>query len=184
MSCESGNITLFILSLFICHEVSRDFVGWVPLSSITNLLGLVSIGLLELEITEFVVSIPISISISIPMLRFQCRGLQMAHQRCSIKKAVLTNFTMFIGKHLCWSFFKVAGLNASCEYFENFKNTYFEEHLWTTASVYFIINFFLSQNSFFITVWKRSQKLLFVLKNFSFASFLQIFFILALAQSF
>ena len=182
MSCESGDITLFILSLFICHEVSHDFVGGVPSSSITNLLGLVSIGLLELEIMEFVVSI--SISISIPMLRFQCRGLQMAHQRCSIKKAVLTNFTMFIGKHLCWSFFKVAGLNAFCEYFENLKYTYFEEHLWTTASVYFIINFFLSQKSFFITVWKRSQKLLFVLKNFSFASFLQIFFILALAQSF
>ena len=105
MSCESGDITLFILSLFICHEVSHDFVGGVPSSSITNLLGLVSIGLLELEIMEFFVSIPISISISIPMLRFQCRGLQMAHQRCSIKKAVLTNFTMFIGKHLCWSFF-------------------------------------------------------------------------------
>ena len=30
MSCESGDITLFILSLFICHEVSHDFVGGVP----------------------------------------------------------------------------------------------------------------------------------------------------------
>ena len=35
-----------------------------------------------------------------------------SHQRCSIKKDVLTNFTKFTGKHLCQSLFfnKVAGL--------------------------------------------------------------------------
>ena len=28
-----------------------------------------------------------------------------SHRRCSIKKAVLKNFTIFTGKHLCWSLF-------------------------------------------------------------------------------
>ena len=34
-----------------------------------------------------------------------------SHQRCSIKKAFLRHFMMFIGKHLCWGLFfnKVAG---------------------------------------------------------------------------
>ena len=36
-----------------------------------------------------------------------------SHQRCSIKKGVLRNFTKFTGKHLCQSIFvnKVAGLS-------------------------------------------------------------------------
>ena len=50
--CESGDITFFYLSC--------------------DLVGLVSIGLMELEILAFVVSVPIS------MPSFQCRGLQMA----------------------------------------------------------------------------------------------------------
>ena len=35
-----------------------------------------------------------------------------SHQRCSVRKAVLRNFTKFTGKHLCQSLFfnKVAGL--------------------------------------------------------------------------
>ena len=35
-----------------------------------------------------------------------------SHQRCSIQKRVLRNFTKFVGKHLCKSLFfnKVAGL--------------------------------------------------------------------------
>ena len=48
------------------------------------------------------------------------------------KKAVLTNFTIFTGKDLCWSlFFKKETPThvLSCEYYEIFKNTYFEEHL-------------------------------------------------------
>ena len=42
------------------------------------------------------------------------------------KKTVLKNFEIFLGKHLCWSFFLIN---------EVFKNTYFEEHLRTTISV-------------------------------------------------
>ena len=35
-----------------------------------------------------------------------------SHQRCSVRKCVLRNFTKFTGKHLCQSLFfnKVAGL--------------------------------------------------------------------------
>ena len=66
------------------------------------------------------------------------------------KKAVLRNFAKFIGKHLCQGplFNKVAGLRPatllinnetlvqvfSCEFCEMFKNTFFTEHLWATAS--------------------------------------------------
>ena len=66
------------------------------------------------------------------------------------KKAVLRNFAKFTGKHLCQGplFNKVAGLIPatllinnetlaqvfSCEFCEMFKNTFFTEHLWVTAS--------------------------------------------------
>ena len=35
-----------------------------------------------------------------------------SHRRCSVKKGILKNFTIFAGKHLCWSIFfdKVATL--------------------------------------------------------------------------
>ena len=61
------------------------------------------------------------------------------------KKAILKSFTILTGKHLCRSY-KVAGLKTfsfikktpiqvfSCQYYEMFKNTYFEEHLRTAAS--------------------------------------------------
>ena len=49
-----------------------------------------------------------------------------SHQRCSIEKAILKNFTIFAGKHLCWSHF-LTKLQA--------QNTYFEEHLRAAVSV-------------------------------------------------
>ena len=38
-----------------------------------------------------------------------------SHQRCSVKKCVLKNFTLFTGKHLCWSLslIKLQGLQPS-----------------------------------------------------------------------
>ena len=62
---------------------------------------------------------------------------------------VLKNFTIFTRKHLCSSLFliKLQVFRSetlsketltqvfSCEYWENFINTYFEEHLGTAASV-------------------------------------------------
>ena len=49
-----------------------------------------------------------------------------SHQRCSIKKAVLNNFAIFIGKHLCWSIYLIK--------LHTLMYTYFEEHLRTAAS--------------------------------------------------
>ena len=73
-----------------------------------------------------------------------------SHQRFSVKKGVLSNFLKFTGKYLCQGLFfnKVAGLMPkacnfikketlaqvfSCEFCEISKNTFFTEHLWTTA---------------------------------------------------
>ena len=42
------------------------------------------------------------------------------------KKHFLKNLANFTGKHLCWSLFLMK--------LQVFKNTYFEKHLWTTAS--------------------------------------------------
>ena len=72
-----------------------------------------------------------------------------SYGRCFIRKDILKNFAKFTGKHLCQSLFcnKVAGLRSAtllkkdldrgvfCVFCRIFKNTYFEEHLWTTAFV-------------------------------------------------
>ena len=73
------------------------------------------------------------------------------------KIGVLKNFAIFTGKRLRWiTFNKVAGLEDcnfitkrlqqvfSSEYCEIFKNTYFEEHLRTAASVLLIIKLVVS----------------------------------------
>ena len=65
-----------------------------------------------------------------------------SHRRCSIKNAVLKNFAIFTGQHLCWSlFFNFIKKRLQQRCFtvakfccEIFKNTYFEEHLRTAAS--------------------------------------------------
>ena len=61
------------------------------------------------------------------------------------KKDVLTNFSIFTGKHLCWNLFlnKLTSMQLFkkeiptqvyfCEYYEIIKNTYFKEHLPTAA---------------------------------------------------
>ena len=42
--------------------------------------------------------------------------IRSSHQRCSIKKAVLKNCSIFTGKHLCWSLFliKVQAYSNGC----------------------------------------------------------------------
>ena len=60
-----------------------------------------------------------------------------SHRRCFLRKGVLRNFTNFTGKHPCQSLFiKKESLAQvlSCEFCEISKNTFFTEHLWTTAS--------------------------------------------------
>ena len=70
-----------------------------------------------------------------------------------MKKGVLKNFAKFTGKHLCQSlFFNKADSEAcnfikketltqvfSCEFCVSSKNTFFTEHLWTTASVLMVM---------------------------------------------
>ena len=59
---------------------------------------------------------------------------------------VLKIFAIFTGKHLCWSLFSIklpakrdSTQMFSCEYCQNFKHTYFEEHPLRTASVYIML---------------------------------------------
>ena len=67
----------------------------------------------------------------------------------SIKKVVLKIFAIFTGKQPCWNLF--FGLQVcstpkqmfSCEYYEIFKNTCFEEHLRAAASESKILKLFV-----------------------------------------
>ena len=75
--------------------------------------------------------------------------LQKQPRRCSIKKDVLKDFAKFTGNQLCWSLFLQAFGPATLlkkrsrhrcfpvNLFEIFKNTFFTEHLHTTASISF-----------------------------------------------
>ena len=76
-------------------------------------------------------------------LSLRHRKTRSSHQRCSMKKGVLRNFTKFTGKHLflrktseAYNFIKKETLAQvfSCEFCEIFKNTFFTEDLWMTAS--------------------------------------------------
>ena len=67
--------------------------------------------------------------------------IRNSHQKCSMKKGVLRNFTKFTGKHLCQSLFLIRLQKEtlaqvfSCNFCEISWNTFFTEPLWTTASV-------------------------------------------------
>ena len=78
-------------------------------------------------------------------------GDRSSHQRCSIKKSVLKNFTKFTGKHLCQSLFcrpqawnfiikETLAQVFSSEFYETFKNTFFTENLRATASEVICLN--------------------------------------------
>ena len=59
------------------------------------------------------------------------RIIRSSHQRCSMKKTVLRNFTKFTGKHLCQCLFfnKVTLVQVfCCGFWEISKNTFFTEH--------------------------------------------------------
>ena len=71
-------------------------------------------------------------------LTFLVTPLQKLPPEVFHKKAVPKHFPIFTGKHQCWSLFLIK-LVFFCEYCKTFKNTYFEEHLRTTASVVFTL---------------------------------------------
>ena len=85
----------------------------------------------------------------------QARNLKLAEAGChwrSVRQGVLKNFANFTGKNLCWSLFliklefwgpatllkKTLTQVFSCEIYKLFKNNYFEEHLWTSASKHYL----------------------------------------------
>ena len=76
-------------------------------------------------------------------IQMQLLIFRSSHQRCSIWKSVLRNFTNFTGKHLCQSLFSDKVCRAqetlaqvlSYEICDISKSTFFTEHLWTTASI-------------------------------------------------
>ena len=79
------------------------------------------------------------------MYKFHLKILyRSSHRRCSVKKGVPRNFAKFTGKYLCQSLFfnKVAIKKETlsqvffCDFCEISRNTFFQNTLWTTASVY------------------------------------------------
>ena len=67
-----------------------------------------------------------------------------SHRRCSLRKGILRNFAKFIGKRPCQSFFFWHGyFPVNFEKF--FKNTFFTEHIWETASKFKISSTHQSQ---------------------------------------
>ena len=75
-------------------------------------------------------------------------AVRSSHWRCSVKQGVLKKFASFTKENLCWSLFliklqfcgpatlskKTPTQELSCENCKHFKNNYFEEHLWASAS--------------------------------------------------
>ena len=82
---------------------------------------------------------PVTFSIAILFLVMASR--LPLNQRGSVKNDVLEHFAKFTRKHLWQSLFfnKVAGQTLAQEFSYEFceisKNTFYTEHLWTTASV-------------------------------------------------
>ena len=71
-----------------------------------------------------------------------------SHQRCSIKKYVLRNFTKLTGEHLCQSLFfnkfikkETLAQMFPCKFCVICKNTFFAEHLWMTAPVFSLLSY-------------------------------------------
>ena len=66
-------------------------------------------------------------------------SLRIIRSQMFFKIGALKYFTIFIGKHLCWSLFSYTGLQLylqepstqmfSCEYCQTLKNTFFTKHL-------------------------------------------------------
>ena len=75
--------------------------------------------------------------------RYHLLFFRNSHWSCSLKEGVLQNFAKCTGKHLCqrFLFHKVTGLSLALEFCEIFLNTFFKEHLRTTASIFSFAHF-------------------------------------------
>ena len=90
-----------------------------------------------------------------------------SHQRCSMKKVFLEISqnsqentcarASFLIKLQAYNFIKKETLTQvfSCEFCKIFKNTYFTEHLWTTASKVFSLSKNINTLILFIVSWKN-----------------------------
>ena len=113
------------------------------------------------------------------------------------KKAVLKNFAILTGKHLCQSLFvsynfikkETLAQGFSCEFCKIFKDTFFTEHLWVTASflqqllaLYFAIIYSWQLSS--SEVVSREKKTIHLSQGFyRFRFLLHIFFSFSLANA-
>ena len=85
--------------------------------------------------------------------------IRRSHQRCSEKKGVLRNFVKFTGNHLCQSLFLIKLQAWGCEFCENFKNTFFIEHLWTLLLTFVKGSKWRSQTKpAFLQIWNETVK--------------------------
>ena len=94
-----------------------------------------------------------------------------SHQRCSVRRGVLRNFTKFTVKHLPEFLFKNETLAQvfSCEFSEISKNTFSTERLWTTASENFDARKFCAVHNIIFT--DRSHWITLQVENYLVAEF-------------
>ena len=113
----SKKISVFSWSYSYFTKSCRFFVasrGWIQYSTIqTQILKTPQVIIVTIKIMLF----------------------RSSHKRWSMQKAVLKNFAIFTGKHLCWRLL----IQHRCFLCEFFKSTYFEELLRTPASCFLFI---------------------------------------------
>ena len=112
-----NNLTqLYISSNSACNSVHRHYCGWHCLLADSFLLDNYTFTK-EVEIVS----------------------VRSSQKRFSIKNVVFNNFTIFSGKHLCWSLFliKLQAWRIAKENCEVLKNTNFEEHLQRSTCIVF-----------------------------------------------
>ena len=95
-------------------------IGYHNVNSLRNKIEAYIVGIcknLEIDIictdeTKFGCSLLNSVYLKLMNINIHLLKDRSSHQRCSIQKGALRNFTKFTGKHLCQSLFfnKVAGL--------------------------------------------------------------------------
>ena len=139
VSFMKSRMPIFSLMGYTLKELFRKPDNWRPIYKQTNWTFYTSNGvsrrknistskvLLNCEIAVFFLK-------KCRSSHWRCRS---SHRRCCIRKSILKNFANFTWKQLCRSLFlwscRPSGCKLCCKVCKTFKNTYFEEHLQTTA---------------------------------------------------